>query len=53
MVDGGLYEAWNGLTPDEALNKQVDAVSGATFTSNGVKNSLVARLKAYQRQLKK
>ena len=53
VVDGGLYEAWNGLTPDEALNKQVDAVSGATFTSNGVKNSLVARLKAYQRQLKK
>lgn len=53
VVDGGLYQAWNGLTVDEALDKQVDAVSGATYTSNGVKNSLVARLKAYQRQLKK
>lgn len=53
VLDGGLYQAWNGLTPDEALNKDVDAVSGATYTSNGVKNSLKARLQAYQRQLKK
>ena len=53
VVEGGLYEAWKGLTVDEALNQDVDAVSGATYTSNGVKNSLVARLKAYQRQVKK
>jgi len=53
VVEGGLYEAWNGLTPDEALDKEVDAVSGATYTSNGVKNSLKARLQAYQRQVKK
>ena len=52
VVDGGLYEAWNGLTVDEALGKDVDAVSGATYTSKGVKNSLVARLKAYQKQVK-
>lgn len=53
VVNGGLYEAWNGLTPTEALSKEVDAVSGATYTSNGVKQSLVARLRAYERQLKK
>ena len=53
VVEGGLYEAWNGLTVDEALGKDVDAISGATYTSNGVKKSLVARLKAYQRQLRK
>lgn len=53
VVDGGLYEAWNGLTVDEALEKDVDAVSGATYTSNGVQNSLKARLLAYQNQLKK
>ena len=53
VVEGGLYEAWNGLTVDEALGKEVDAVTGATYTSNGVKNSLKARLEAYQRQLKK
>ncbi len=52
VADGGLYSAWNGLTAEEALRKEVDAVSGATYTSNGVKNSLVARLKAYQKQVK-
>jgi len=53
VADGGLYEAWNGLTPSEAIGKEVDAVSGATYTSTGVKQSLVARLKAYERQLRK
>lgn len=52
VVEGGLYEAWNGLTVEEALNKVVDAVSGATYTSTGVKKSLVARLQAYQKQVK-
>jgi Na+-translocating ferredoxin:NAD+ oxidoreductase RnfG subunit len=52
VVEGGLYEAWNGLTVEEALNKEVDAVTGATYTSNGVKNSLITRLKVYQRQMK-
>ena len=42
--DGGLFDAWNGLTIDQALENQVDAVSGATFTSNGVKESLKACL---------
>ena len=53
VVEGGLYESWNGLTVEEAVNAEVDAVSGATYTSNGVKKSLAARLQAYQRQLKK
>ena len=52
VVEGGLYEAWNGLTVEEALNNEVDAVSGATYTSTGVKKSLVARLQAYQKQVK-
>ncbi len=52
VVDGGLYEAWNGLTVDEALHKDVDAISGATYTSNGVKESLKVRLIKYQEQLK-
>ena len=53
VAEGGLYQAWDGLTVEEALAKPVDAISGATYTSNGVKNSLVVRLKAYQRQLQK
>ena len=52
VKEGGLYQKWVGLTPAEALVEDVDAVSGATYTSNGVKKSLVARLKAYQRQVK-
>jgi len=51
VAQSGLYHSWDGLTVDEALTKQVDAVSGATYTSNGVKNSLAVRLEAYQRQL--
>lgn len=50
VADGGLYEAWNGLTVEKALNKDVDAVTGATFTSNGVKKSLKVRLEKYLRQ---
>ena len=53
VVNGGLFEAWNGLTVDEAMNKEVDAVSGATYTSEGVKRSLAVRLETYQRQLAK
>lgn len=52
VKDGGLYSEWNGLTPTEALEKNVDAISGATYTSNGVKKSLVERLKVYQKQVK-
>ena len=53
VVDGGLYDSWTGLNVEEALDKQVDAVTGATYTSNGVKNTLTARLEVYQRQLTK
>lgn len=53
VAKGGLYDSWDGLSVAEALDKQVDAVTGATFTSNGVKKSLNVRLQAYQRQLEK
>ena len=52
VVEAGFYDAWNGLTLEEAIKKEVDDVTGATYTSNGVKKSLFTRLKAYQRQLK-
>ena len=53
VEEGGLYHSWDGLTVEEALTKPVDAISGATYTSNGVKGTLTMRLKAYQRQLQK
>ena len=36
MVDGGMLERWNGMSVDEALDANVDAVAGATFSSNAV-----------------
>ena len=53
VADGGFYENWNGLTVEEAIGKEVDAISGATYTSTGVKNTLRTRLEVYQRQLTK
>lgn len=38
----GIYDNWVGLTPDSALGRRVDAVSGATFTSK----ALIANVKA-------
>lgn len=33
-------ESWNGLSTKEALNHEVDAVSGCTYTSTAIKQSL-------------
>ena len=44
VINAGFLNSWNGLTAKEALDKEVDAVSGATYSSNGIKNSLKARL---------
>ena len=46
VTDAGFLDSWNGLTVEEALNKEVDAVSGATYSSKGIQNSLKARLEA-------
>jgi len=44
VVNAGLLDSWNGLTPEQALNKEVDAVTGATFTSYGITESMKVRL---------
>ena len=44
VINAGFLESWNGLTANEALDKEVDAVSGATYSSNGIQKSLKARL---------
>lgn len=46
VTDAGYLDSWNGLTVEEALHKEVDAVSGATYSSRGIQNSLKARLEA-------
>ena len=48
VVNAGFLNSWNGLTVKEALDKNVDAVSGTTYSSNGIQQSLKARLQAIQ-----
>lgn len=48
VINAGFLNSWNGLTAKEALDKEVDAVSGATYSSNGIQKSLKARLQAIQ-----
>lgn len=48
VINAGFLNSWNGLTAEEALNKEVDAVSGATYSSKGIHNSLKARLSNIQ-----
>lgn len=44
VQESGFYDNWNGLTVKKALKKQVDTVSGATFTSRAVAESVRAVL---------
>lgn len=47
VEDAGFYKNWNGLTVKKALKKEVDAVSGATFTSKAVAQSVRAALSKF------
>lgn len=42
VTEAGLQDSWNGLTLSEASSKKVDAVSGATYSSN----TLIANVRA-------
>ena len=44
VVNGGLFDAWNGLSPAEAAKKEVDAVSGATYSSEAAIKSVKKRM---------
>lgn len=50
VINSGYLENWQGLSIDEALNTNVDAVSGATYSSLGIQNTLKARLAVASRQ---
>ena len=50
VTDAGYLDSWNGLSADEALQKEVDAVSGVTYSSKSIQNSLKARLAVVSRQ---
>lgn len=43
-----VCESWLGLTPEQALETKVDAVSGATYSSAAIINNVNASLSYYQ-----
>lgn len=44
IEESGLLDSWNGMSIKEAKKKEVDAVSGATFTSKSIIESFHAIL---------
>ena len=49
-VKRDLLGAWNGMTVKQALNAQVDAVSGATYSSKAVKENVRLGLEYYSKK---
>ncbi|MBQ2573647.1 MAG: 4Fe-4S binding protein [Bacteroidales bacterium] len=47
VVAKGFLENWTGLSVDEAKAKQVDAVTGATYSSSAISKSVRVRLETY------
>ena len=45
VLTAGLLDVWNGLNVADATKKKVDTVSGATYTSRGIIQSMQAALK--------
>lgn len=44
-----LLDKWNGLTVDKALKAEVDALTGATLSSNAVKENVRRGLEYYKK----
>ena len=47
LTDEGLFKTWNGKNASAAASMQVDAVTGATFSSRAVIQNVQAALKHY------
>ena len=50
VTDEGLIEKFYGLTPKEAVNLEIDAVSGATYSSNAIIKSVKTRMEIYDKE---
>lgn len=44
VIESGLFDSWNGMTPTEAINAKVDGVTGATFSSRAAIDNVKAGL---------
>lgn len=45
VVNAGLLKSWDGMKPAKAVKKQVDVVSGATYSSTSIIQTLQAALR--------
>lgn len=50
VTDAKLVENFYGLTPKEAINLEIDAVSGATYSSNAIIQSVKTRMEVYDKE---
>ena len=50
VISSGYLDLWDGLAPKEAANHNVDAVSGCTFTSVAIEQSLQIRMQELSKQ---
>lgn len=48
IIRAGFMDSWNGSSVEEALQKEVDAISGATLSTEAIKESLRIRLAIYE-----
>ena len=44
VINSGYLDSWDGLSIEDALNHEVDAVSGCTYTSTAISESLQASM---------
>ncbi|RJP61035.1 MAG: 4Fe-4S binding protein [Candidatus Auribacter fodinae] len=47
----GLFNSWNSLTTQQALQHKVDTISGATITTNAIIQSIIKRLELLNHQV--
>lgn len=50
VVKSGYLESWDGLSAEESLNHHVDVVSGCTYTSTSIAQSLQVRMQEFTSQ---
>ena len=51
VINANLVESFYGLTPKEAVELDIDAVSGATYSSNAIIKSVKTRMAIYDKEV--
>ena len=46
VTEAGLFDSWTGMSAEEAASAQVDAISGATFSSRAIIQGMQSRMAA-------